>query len=77
MTLQEMKDLIASTDAKIASATPASTEDKAVTGIEITAAITIGITVLSAVKMLFWWKPTWQTAIGNVITFLQTFETTV
>jgi hypothetical protein len=77
MTLPEMKQLIADTDAKIATQNPSATpgEAKAITGIEVTAAITIGITVLSAVKMLFWWKPSWQTAIGNVITFLQTFET--
>jgi hypothetical protein len=83
MTLQEMKQLIADTDAKIAKQSPASTEVKqmdamataGVAGIEITAAITIGITVLSAVKLLLWWKPSWQNAIGNVIMFLQTFET--
>jgi hypothetical protein len=75
MTLQEMKELIASTDAQIAAQTPATPEGHAVTGIEITAAIAVGIVVLQAVKALLWWKPSWQTAIANVITFLQTFET--
>jgi hypothetical protein len=75
MTIPQMKELIASTDTAMAAQTPATPEAHAITTIEITAAISVGLIVLNAVKALLWWKPSWQTAIGNVIAFLQTFET--
>jgi hypothetical protein len=78
MTIQEMNDLIASTDAAIEAATPPLTmEQKAahtLSAVEIEVVISVGITVLTAVKALLFWKPSWQTAVGNVISYLQLFE---
>jgi molybdenum cofactor biosynthesis enzyme len=73
MTQHQLDQLIAETDAAI-DAHNAKVETRAITGMEIEAVITIGITVLTAVKALLWWKPKWQTAVGNVILYLQTFE---
>lgn len=80
MTQQELNQAIANADAAIAAEEAKVNqlgEAKALTGIELEAVVTIGITVLTAIKALLWWKPKWQNAIGNVILYLQTFETSV
>jgi hypothetical protein len=77
MTIPEMKEIIAQTDAAIAAQNRPATigEAHSITAVEIETVITIGITVLTAVKALLWWKPSWQSAVGNVISYLETFET--
>ena len=79
-----MQALIAATDKQIAAQPQVAQvsgdpeKDSLVIGsVDIAAAISIGIIVLQAVKVLLWWKPSWQTAIANVILYLQTFEAIV
>jgi hypothetical protein len=55
---------------KMMAATPAG----AVVAEDITIVVSAGIVVLTGVKALLFWKPKWQTAIQNVIDFLNTFE---
>ena len=71
-----MNELIAETDAKISAQMPAGTTGEAhsITAVEIETVVSVGIVVLTAIKALLWWKPSWQTAVGNVISYLQTFE---
>jgi hypothetical protein len=80
MNIVEYKKIIADADAAIEAQTPAeqhSAEMLSVGGVDVSAIISVGIIVLTAVKALLFWKPKWQTAIANVITWMQTFEVLV
>jgi hypothetical protein len=77
MNVVELQKLISDTDAALA-AHPAQADQKAemlsIGGTELSAIISIALIVLPAVKALLFWKPKWQSAIGDLIAYLQTFQ---